>query len=1145
MKKNALWLSLILILGSGMAECTEDTWLVAGAFELPQTNVYDYPYYSSVFARLPDVLVTNEPLGGTEMPLGFVPTTWSNLCPQISPCVVFSTTGVMALLRMECEQLLGCIVSSEWPCVTLGSNRIERYWPIVPPGTNRVLFIDHSRRKPGETSGWLRLKLDYHGVQRVPLYVQETAPDTSGQLGMQKWRRMASVQGQIQELPRQEHSLVCAQKYWVSPVEQDAELRFGCDDAVKIWLNGRMLYVYPHSRGYQRERYVTPVKIKAGTNWFLFALVNGAGIANLGAQLYPTAAPLEGDVFLQDIKESVAEDEPVPYWEVAGPFVCEMQETNDEIFCAAMIDQLSKNGERAIARDAMWRRVGFSDECADLDDNFPPRSCMWARYRWVAAEAGMADLRFGSDDGVCVWQDGQLLYKVGEVRSYRRDSDQVRVHLKRGTNEFIFCVLNAAGRGDLGARVYPDEKASAYWRSVQTGTVVRLDYYWMPAAGTNQKPRIRICNYKPACEHIQVKGPSETGIVYEWQNTNRPTGDLHMAARPAFPIEIDMEARPNGVYSVIAYIAGVPHTRKFLYLNGNAPLTDTQRWWIHLIEKEDFFTESAILNAIETYADDADFAATFSGQIVRAYQAAWDGTLQPYGVSVPRSLAGATNRPLLVVLEPQYPDDKEAWSLKFLRNDAVCENMVAVTPFGCGTRVYTGLAEGDVLNVIAEVKRVLNIDENRIYLEGECIGGVGCWQLAARYPDVFAAIAPRGGVSSMFNENLRNVPVWQYHGEKDHPEYAQRAVSLLRNMGGDARITINPGAGAGSYDMNVIKDMRQWLLTKRRVTCPGEVCFSTFGDVANSYWVHNVTPARYGEPARIVARCDEMGVVHVITYNVVGFALDASSARFNNSTNICIVLNGKMTYSVTPGRTNEFVVQAQEKGCLTKSAGLCGGFADVVNYAFVFAYADNFGRYGEMPRANVFKNEMTGMDFFRFDAEFRLMGENALTPEMCASNHVILFATATAPGAFLTRHAAALPFSLTSESIAIGGRTGTQMVCLYPNPMATNKYLLVVMSTNLTPRLLQMARCDVLLDGMSGSFDAAWRKLVWDGEPTENEHEHAAKHAAATPARVAEQALAYRLRSWLRQLPWGWIVPIVWLALMIGWGVARVRCGRK
>jgi len=40
---------------------------------------------------------------------------------------------------------------------------------------------------------------------------------------------------------------------------------------------------------------------------------------------------------------------------------------------------------------------------------------------------------------------------------------------------------------------------------------------------------------------------------------------------------------------------------------------------------------------------------------------------------------------------------------------------------------------------------------------------------------------------------------------------------------------------------------------------------------------------------------------------------------------------------------------------------------------------------------------------------------------------------------------------------------------------------------------------------------------------------------------VAEQARAYRLRSWLRQLPWGWIVPGVWLALMIGWGVARVR----
>ncbi len=117
------------------------------------------------------------------------------------------------------------------------------------------------------------------------------------------------------------------------------------------------------------------------------------------------------------------------------------------------------------------------------------------------------------------------------------------------------------------------------------------------------------------------------------------------------------------------------------------------------------------------------------------------------------------------------------------------------------------------------------------------------------------------------------------------------------------------------------------------------------------------------------------------------------------------------------------------------------------------------------------------------------------------------------------------------------------MVCLYPNPLATNKYLLVVMSTNLTARMLQMARCDVLLDGMRGSFDAAWRNLVWDDEAAACGcgHEHEGEHGEADAAPRGEQTRACRLSVWLQKLPWGWIVPGAWLALMAGWGVARWR----
>ena len=39
-------------------------------------------------------------------------------------------------------------------------------------------------------------------------------------------------------------------------------------------------------------------------------------------------------------------------------------------------------------------------------------------------------------------------------------------------------------------------------------------------------------------------------------------------------------------------------------------------------------------------------------------------------------------------------------------------------------------------------KEKFNIDEDRIYLKGESMGGGGTWYVGTRHPDIFAAIAP-------------------------------------------------------------------------------------------------------------------------------------------------------------------------------------------------------------------------------------------------------------------------------------------------------------------------------------------------------------------------------------------------------------------
>jgi len=60
------------------------------------------------------------------------------------------------------------------------------------------------------------------------------------------------------------------------------------------------------------------------------------------------------------------------------------------------------------------------------------------------------------------------------------------------------------------------------------------------------------------------------------------------------------------------------------------------------------------------------------------------------------------------------------------------------------------------------------IDTDRVYLTGISMGAFGSWKLAAQYPQIFAAVAPIcGGCDVKLAENLKEIPIWNFHGEKD------------------------------------------------------------------------------------------------------------------------------------------------------------------------------------------------------------------------------------------------------------------------------------------------------------------------------------------------------------------------------------------
>lgn len=60
------------------------------------------------------------------------------------------------------------------------------------------------------------------------------------------------------------------------------------------------------------------------------------------------------------------------------------------------------------------------------------------------------------------------------------------------------------------------------------------------------------------------------------------------------------------------------------------------------------------------------------------------------------------------------------------------------------------------------------IDRNRVYVTGLSLGGIGTWNIIAKYPNLFAAAMPICGVGDPFEiKNAKNLPIWAFHAEDD------------------------------------------------------------------------------------------------------------------------------------------------------------------------------------------------------------------------------------------------------------------------------------------------------------------------------------------------------------------------------------------
>lgn len=141
------------------------------------------------------------------------------------------------------------------------------------------------------------------------------------------------------------------------------------------------------------------------------------------------------------------------------------------------------------------------------------------------------------------------------------------------------------------------------------------------------------------------------------------------------------------------------------------------------------------------------------GKVVRGYVSAVDGSVQPYGVIVPRGYDPAKPIRLDVVLHGSSKPTGLS-ELRFMSrfNDGDLpetnlpdENHIELHPLGRVENCYRWAGETDVFEVIEAVCRQYAIDRDRMVLRGMSMGASGTWHLGLKHPDRFVALGPYCG----------------------------------------------------------------------------------------------------------------------------------------------------------------------------------------------------------------------------------------------------------------------------------------------------------------------------------------------------------------------------------------------------------------
>jgi predicted peptidase len=255
---------------------------------------------------------------------------------------------------------------------------------------------------------------------------------------------------------------------------------------------------------------------------------------------------------------------------------------------------------------------------------------------------------------------------------------------------------------------------------------------------------------------------------------------------------------------------------------------------------------SAALAAQETPRSAANLAALERVEIRSHELAQAPGVRLEYGVYVPTTYDGSRATPLVLALHGLGSGVMYMMEYSNLVELAERYGYIVATPMGYNERGWYGgrgpgnefnsrqadpgpanlgeLSELDVMDVLRIVRRDFEIDDRRIYLIGQSMGGGGTWYLGTKYPELWAALAAMAPAVYRPTDELvggRDLPVIVVQGDADESvdvNVTRRWVARMEELGMEHEYIEVPGGTHFSAGRDNIDKVFEFLSRHERET---------------------------------------------------------------------------------------------------------------------------------------------------------------------------------------------------------------------------------------------------------------------------------------------------------------------------------------